>query len=247
MKKVILIFAVLLAACSSDEDQFSLGEERVVKKVTLNTEVIMASEANPIMQRRSSCSFPALYEHAIPSTFNVYFIPTDGSEMVTYANVGTGRTVFELLDIEYKVVVTNSTATNRWELPQSSDVLLLFGENTVDFATTENVDVTVTNDYASIMVVKNKAISTAPVFGQTPLHDFGTYYNLYYRTGDGTALVTGDLGINNWVHTAPVSVKLNEVTRFMICAEDGLNIILDGNILTGTTDTTIDRNNVIYK
>jgi hypothetical protein len=231
-----------MAACSSDGDNFIEDVGPTVKKVTLNTEVIMASETNPIMQRKATCDFPALYEHTVPSTFNVYFIPTDiVSATITYTNVEAGKRVFELPAMKYRVVVTNSEVQHRYQLPQSSDVLLLFGENTVDFTTIENVDVEVTNDYASIMVAKNKAITSAPIFGSITLADFGSYYNIYMRNGEGGAII-GDLGINNWTYRSSVSVMPNEVHRFMICAEDGLNIIVDSNILTAVTSTIIDRN-----
>src|SRR5699024_6368980 len=103
-------------------------------------------------------------------------------------------------------------------------------------------DVTVTNDYASIMVVKNKAITSVPEFAGVELFDFGTYYNIYYRNAEGLGLVAGTLQLNDYTLSSEVSVGSNEVHRFMICAEDGLNIILDGNILTQVKETIIDRN-----
>ena len=201
----------------------------------------MASETNPIMQRRASCDFPALYVHTIPSTFNVYFIPSDGSATIEYANIGTGKSVFEVPATKYRVVVTNSTAKDRYSLPLYSEVLFLYGENTVDFATAENVDVTVTNGYSSIMVVKNKTITTVPKFAGVALYDFGTYYNIYYRSESGIA--TGELGLNDYTKKVAVEVKANEVHRFMMCPEDGLNIIVDSNILAAVSNTIIVRKN----
>lgn len=244
MKKLILVLAVVLAACSSDSDALIEEVELGVKNVTLNMDVLMASETRPMMQRRATCDFPALYEHTIPSSFNVYFIPIDGSAAtIEHTDVGIGKTIFEVPARKYKVIVTNHTTQNgRWELPLHSDVLYLYGESEVDFSILENVDVTVTNDYASIMVVKNKAITSVPEFAGVELFDFGTYYNIYYRNAEGLGLVAGTLQLNNYTLSSEVSVGSNEVHRFMICAEDGLNIILDSNILTQVKETIIDRN-----
>lgn len=237
MKKVILVLAFLMASCSSDSDALIPDQEVAMKDITLNLDVLIASESSPIMQRRSTCDFPELYHHKISNTFNVYFIPTQGGESFTFTDVNEGKSTFSIPEIEYRVVVTNSDKKYRGELPITADVLYLFGESTVDFKMVDTVDVAVTNDYASIMVVSNTAITHVPVFAGVPLSLTGEYYNIYVRSNDGP--ITGTLGINDYKENYEGTFTPNEVYRFMICPQGSVNIIVDSDILTRIHDQII--------
>lgn len=234
MKKLVLVLAIVMAACSSDDTDQIENSNLLVKEVTLNMQILMSSETTPIMQRRSSCAFPELYSHKIETSFNVYLIPTAGGESFEFTGIVEGKNTFEIPLAEYRIVVTNSDKKYREELPVYSDVLYLFGENVVNFKLSDTALVNVTNDYASVMVVNNSAITSIPELDGRVLSDIGSYYNIYTRA------VTGSyLGINNHMEQISQTFTANEVYRFMICPEGSFSLVIDSNILTTVNDVRL--------
>lgn len=242
MKKLIFALAVIVASCSSDSVDLIEQQEMAVKEVTLDMSVLLSRETIPFFQRRSTgCSFPEYYKHKVSSSFNVYFIPTTlaTAEPFSFSGVIEGKTTFKIPAIEYRVVVTNSDKKNRAELPIYSDVLYLYGESVIDFSNVDTVDVEVTNDYTSIMVVKNTAITSVPEFAGVDLYDVGEYYNIYYRSNSGS--IYGKLGLNNYAENHEGTFLPNQVYRFMLCPEGNVNIIVEEDILTVVNDIVINE------
>lgn len=224
MKKLTLISLLAIVSCSVENNDY----ECPTREITLNTRVVLSSETAPMFGSKStaSCEFPDPYEHPIPSEFNVYFV--SDTETYEFTGVKEGNNTFELPAVEYRIVVTNSDKKYRGDLPIYSEALYLFGENVIDFSTTDEGSVIVTNDYASVMVVNNAAIKSVPKLDGQNMMLAGEYYNLYTRKDGVSYLTIGD-GINR-------NFSANEVYRFMICPTGRFNIIIDTNVLTTVTD-----------
>lgn len=237
MKKLltILVSIALLISCSND-DTIIVNQECPTKEISLNTSILLESDKADIFgsKKESSCEFPELYKHDIPNQFNVYFIPTQGGNTIEFNNIEEGRQTFEIPATEYTVVVTNSNKKYRGELPMYSDTLYLFGQNIIDFSKTDEGEVLVTNDYASVMVVNNSSITSKPNLDGQNMVDVGKYYNLYTRK-EGNSY----LGINNDSKQVNETFKSNQVYRYMICPEGTFTIIVDNDILVGSNDVKL--------
>ena len=225
-KLLILIVALLLSSCSNDD---CVTVE--TKHVTLNTKIVLAEVSYPMFGRKAmaSCEFPELYNHKIPSEFNVYFI--GDTETYEFTGVKEGKNTFEIPAIKYRIVVTNSDKKFRDELPIYSEILYLFGEDRLDFSKVDTADIIITNDYASVMVVNNSAIKSSPQLDGQNMMLAGEYYNLYTRKEDSTYLNLGS-GVNQ-------KFKANEVYRFMICPEGSFNLVIDTDILKKVNDKIV--------
>lgn len=237
MKKITILIAVLALSSCSNDDSVIIYNECQTKEISLNLETSLKVEKNPIFSGKSetpSCEFPEKYNHEIPSEFNVYFIPKNGGSTIEFNGIKEGKQTFEIPKTNYRVVVTNSKKQFRGELPIYSELLYLFGESEIDFSNTDNGEVLVTNDYASIMVVDNTAITSAPKLDGQTMADIGNYYNLYTRKKGSSYL-----GINNDSKQVTEKFEPNQVYRYMICPEGTFTIIVDEDILEETNDVKL--------
>ena len=241
MKKIVLFLAIiLLASCTKN----NIIIVPAMKEVKLNTVTLISAVETPILNAKTTTSpatdFPA-YTHPIPDKFTVYFV-YDGS-YIKFENITEGNHTFKVPARSYKVVVTNYNIDNnvfvgRSGLPQYSEQLYLYGESTIDYSTTDNGSVTVTNDYAAVMLLK-EGIKDAPKptlnnthFGQVP-----DYYNLYTRLRSGNNIQFTDFTGKQYNFTR--SFDANKVYRFKVGKENGLNIIVQDDILITTIDESL--------
>lgn len=231
MKKLLstLIIAVLFTACTEKETIIIQNE---IIEVSLNSLVNLDAETGNIFSKKpASCEFPTKYEHNIPTEFNVYFLATNGAKSYEFNNVTEGKKTFKIEKNKYRIVVTNSTKHYRGELDVYSSELYLFGETEVDYTKTTEGYVEVTNDYASVMVVNNDAITSTPVLDGQQMDNVGVYYNLYTRKKGQSYL-----GINNDTKQVNQVFKANHVYRYILCNKGDLTIDLQDDILEETHD-----------
>ena len=150
----------------------------------------------------------------------------------------------------YRVVITNYNMDNEPEkrrdrLPEYSAKLNLYGEADIDYKALSDGSVTVTNDYAASMILKNAMITNVPSINQTPYVIAGDYYLLYLRDQGGAvsftrntqfSILRTDGGSTGYNHS--FTYHSNKIYKFLFnlySERDGnLKIVVDENILKDT-------------
>lgn len=268
--KILLLSFVVFASCTKNYN-YNYEIENVI--VTLDAQKLVTKVIKSPMLLASTTPLPDQeYSHIFPSEFKAYFISkeTKGqyqqNQVVKVIDVTEGGNTITIPALDYKVIVTNYTLTNtnnllnqnKEQLPKTSKVLYLYGDNNINYSTTTTGTVEVKNDYASLQVFKNEVtpesiFQTNQVFLKTP-----NWYVVYLRNQNGGENIStnvqipvkklnGQVDNYNSSQAFPV-LTANQVHKIIFTNDVGdgeggnLNVVIQEDILKEEVQKTITIN-----
>src|SRR5699024_5513433 len=227
MKKLLSILAIALFAisCGDKSTTVVVYPQKVIKLDEVN--LLTQKDAPMFAKAKSKCSFPAEYQHSLPDKFNLFFVNlSNASDYVKFQEVEERTRTYKVAAREWRVVVTNSSETQQVQLPRHSTELFLWGEETIDFSNKEEGKVEIGNPYAAVMLVDNNAVQSTPTLDGTQMEDVGEYFTLYTKPTQNQNLSFKNYRNKNENHQVG-PFKANQVYRYMVCQEVGLEIEVD--------------------
>ena len=253
MKKLLLLsFATALFSCGDETTNINNNYYVDEVQVQLSAKSLI-SEVSSGFGGKSTYSLDNSYTHILPASYTAYFVAdetkgqyTTGQVVKTYS-VTEGMNSITVPKMKVKVYVTNylkpggnETQPNAWytwnnavqQLPQTSEELLLLGNNSIDYSIETVGEVEMTNPYAAVMIKNNQWISSAPSSYDTNQDYFldtpSNWYVLYIRNNNTNTKVPINIpGNPNQHYTLSRTIEANKIYQYTI---NGNVLEDDGNL-----------------
>ena len=167
MRNLLFVMLILLltifVGCSKEETTIIVVENM---EVHLNTKSVFNIEQEGFGTRSATTE----YQHAYPTEFKAYFIAEESKgpyikgQLVKTINVVSGLQSITVPKLKYTVYVTNYEKGGSWytwpdaidQMPLASDILYLYGFNTIDYSTATYGEVLAKNPWSAIMIENNE-------------------------------------------------------------------------------------------
>lgn len=256
MKKLLSIaalVAVFLTSSCSDDTTVNIYKIEDVT-VSFGTKNIVTESSNMFSKSSNTTEFDNSYIHTLPTSFTAYFVSketkgqyTEG-EVVKVITVTTGTQEITIPKLEYTIYVTNHIkdgdpftkyAWYTWnnvdnQLPASSNDILLFGKNVIDYKTVTTGTVSLTNYYSAVMIKNNISVSGIPTFntGNTPytLVSNDNWYLLYIRNNNTSTQIPVSFG-NSSKYQLNKQIEPNKIYQYTLIGVGDTT----GNLTISTT------------
>lgn len=256
MKKLLLITAIIctifLTSCSDDTTVNIYKIEDVT--VSFGTKNIVTESNGTFSKSLNTTEFDNGYVHTLPTSFTAYFVSketkgqyTEG-EVVKVINVTTGTQEITIPKLEYTVYVTNHIkdgdayskyAWYTWndavnQLPVTTNNILLFGKNVIDYKTATTGIVSLTNYYSAVMIKNNISVSGIPTFNTNnvpyTLVNNNNWYLLYIRNNNTSTQIPVSFG-NSPKYQLNKSIEPNKIYQYTLIGVGDTS----GNLTISTT------------
>lgn len=263
---MVALGAVFTTSCTRSYN-YTIEIENVT--VSLDAQKLIAKVEKSPMLLGSTTPLPSEeYEHQFPTQFKAYFVSqeTKGqyqqNQVVKIIDVVEGANTVTIPALKYKVIVTNYTFTNtnnllnqnKEQLPQKSQTLYLYGDNSIDYSTQTTGEVEVKNDYAALQVYKNEVTPTkGSDFFDTPY-----WYVVYLRDQNGNTSISTNIqipvkringSIDNYNSSQSFpTLESNKVHKLVFTNDAGngnggnLNVVVQEDILEEIVSKTVTIN-----
>lgn len=252
--KSILTLAVALSifllGCTKVENNYITVE---YGEFTLNGKELLTTVTKGLNKQASTGGAVATdeYDHVFPTSYTAYFVSKEtkgeftAGQVVDSLEVVSGSNTIVLPKLNYDVYVTNHKHTaDKWytwnnaisQLPQTSDKILLYGKNNINYGVVTEGTVELSNPYAAVMIKNNQWINGSPKSYDTNQEYFsaGSWYILYIRNNNTNTKVPINIAGNpNTHYTLSRSIESNNIYQYTIDGsvpltdgEDNFNVIV---------------------
>lgn len=252
---IILISFLVFMSCTKDQEDVMTVEDVTVE---FNCKSVVQSVEGYFPTR--SATVDAVHE--FPEKYTAYFVAAETvgmyskGQLIKSFQVNQNANTIIVPKIKYDVYVTNYEQEGSWytwtnaedQLPQGSEILYLYGKNTIDYSKVLTGGVELQNSYAAVMVLDNEWVTGIPYHYDSNKNYFksGDWYVLYIRNKTSNSKVP--VTIPNWNSPDVIinkSIESNKIYKFIINPEvestdSEDNFTVDVTEFTETVEDTVN-------